>query len=99
MAPSAPEPGLLSASSCLTSGEAVRSSGYFSSPASTPSRPGSSSCCSARSIPHGGRPHEPEVLVGEARPREPDASRHGLLPFPDLLHAGAVAEDPRGGRL
>src|SRR3989442_9094836 len=38
-------------------------------------------------------------MVGKARPSEPVAPDHGLLPLPDLLHAGAVAEDPGGGRL
>ena len=41
------------------------------------------------------RPHEPEAVVGEARPREPAAARHRLLRLPDLLHARAVAEDRR----
>ena len=59
----------------------------------------SSSCCSGSSIRRSGRPHEPEALVGEARPRGADPAGHGLLPLPDLLHAGAVAEDRPGGRL
>ena len=45
-----------------------------------------------RSAAEGGR-HEPETLVGEARPRGPRARGRRVLPLSDLFHAGPVAEE------
>ncbi|PYM69183.1 MAG: hypothetical protein DME10_24535 [Candidatus Rokuibacteriota bacterium] len=44
-------------------------------------------------------PREPQAVVGQARSAGPDPARHRLLPLPDLLHAGAIAEDRPGGHL